>query len=59
MSQPTFEQVPLDLEKMNIILRALEWSYEDKNNPNGIRKKMKVLHGKLERHLHGILDRLD
>jgi hypothetical protein len=55
----TFEQEPLELYDMNLVLRALEWAYEDKNNSDGIRKKMWLLHGKLEKHLNKILDGLD
>lgn len=55
---PKFDQEPLDLDEMNLILRALEWSYGDKNNPDGIRASMKTLHDKLQHHLDVLLDQI-
>ena len=59
MSLPVYEQEKLTMEEMNLVLRALEWGIADKNNPDGIRRKMDVLREKLEDCMTDILESLD
>jgi hypothetical protein len=59
MSEPTFQQEPLTLMEMNLIIRALEWAVKDKNNPDRIRDTMGDLRAKMQNRLDIICETID
>lgn len=57
--QSKFEMFPMDTMELNLIRCALKWAYEDKNNPDGIRKKIQELHDRWDTELGRIVDSFD